>query len=50
MARNRVLLAFAGQIVATNLGALTVWRIGDTAYTLVALDGGVHRRAALQSG
>ncbi|HET6315858.1 MAG TPA: ABC transporter permease, partial [Chloroflexota bacterium] len=37
MLRNSVLMAFAGQVVGSNLGALTVWRIGDTVYTLVAL-------------
>lgn len=36
-ASNQVLVAFAGQVYGTSVGALTVWRNGDTATTLLAL-------------
>lgn len=37
VSHNAVLTAFAGQLIGTGYGALTVWRVGDTAYTLIAL-------------
>src|SRR5579859_3643603 len=37
MAHNLALIAFSGKIVSADLGALVVWKIGDTVYTLLAL-------------
>jgi ABC-2 type transport system permease protein len=37
MSKNLALIAFSGHIVSANLGALVVFKIGDSVYTLLAL-------------
>ncbi len=37
MSKNLALIAFSGHVVSTNLGALVVFKIGDSVYTLLAL-------------
>ena len=37
MSKNLALIAFSGHIVSADLGALVVFKIGDSVYTLLAL-------------